>query len=135
MDIPSTMGFDNPRGCDAGSLRKTGESGWGRAVGYDPGAGRGGAQGAAGPFCACGQAICAGQQGYGAGGATQFCDIDEAGKNLMRMAVRQRPQGTRLSARSYHRVLKLDRTIADLAGRRQSRYSTWPKRYSIGPGG
>jgi len=40
----------------------------------------------------------------------------EAGKNLMRMAVRQRPQVTRLSARSYHRVLKLARTIADLAG-------------------
>jgi len=46
----------------------------------------------------------------------QFCDIDEAGKNLMRMAVRQRPKDTRLSARSYHRVLKLGRTIADLAG-------------------
>jgi magnesium chelatase family protein len=42
----------------------------------------------------------------------QFCDIDEAGKNLMRMAVRQMD----LSARSYHRVLKLGRTIADLAG-------------------
>lgn len=41
-----------------------------------------------------------------------FCDIDEAGKNLMRMAVRQMD----LSARSYHRVLKLARTIADLAG-------------------
>ena len=46
----------------------------------------------------------------------QFCGIDEAGKNLMRMAVRLRPQGTRLSARSYHRVLKLARTIADLTG-------------------
>ncbi len=34
--------------------------------------------------------------------AQKFCDIDEAGKNLMRMAVRQRPQGTHLSARSYH---------------------------------
>jgi magnesium chelatase family protein len=42
-----------------------------------------------------------------------------AGKNLMRMAVRQRPEDTRLSARSYHRVLKLARTIADLAGETQ----------------
>ena len=42
----------------------------------------------------------------------KFCDIDEAGKNLMRMAVRQMD----LSAQSYHRVLKLARTIADLAG-------------------
>ncbi len=45
----------------------------------------------------------------------KFCDIDEAGKNLMRMAVRQMD----LSARSYHRVLKLARTISDLAGEAQ----------------
>ena len=45
----------------------------------------------------------------------KFCDIDEAGKNLMRMAVRQMD----LSARSYHRVLKLARTISDLAGEGQ----------------
>ncbi|NJN82141.1 MAG: YifB family Mg chelatase-like AAA ATPase [Caldilineaceae bacterium] len=42
----------------------------------------------------------------------RFCEIDEEGKNLMRAAVRQMD----LSARSYHRVLKLARTIADLAG-------------------
>jgi len=41
-----------------------------------------------------------------------FCPIDEAGANLMRAAVRQMD----LSARAYHRVLKLARTIADLAG-------------------
>ena len=41
-----------------------------------------------------------------------FCEIDEEGMNLMRAAVRQMD----LSARSYHRVLKLARTIADLAG-------------------
>jgi magnesium chelatase family protein len=41
-----------------------------------------------------------------------FCQIDEAGKNLMRAAVRQ----LELSARAYHRVLKISRTIADLAG-------------------
>ena len=42
----------------------------------------------------------------------RFCVIDEAGKNLMRAAVKQMD----LSARAYHRVLKLGRTIADLAG-------------------
>ena len=42
----------------------------------------------------------------------QFCQIDEAGRNLMRSAVQQ----MNLSARAYHRVLKLSRTIADLAG-------------------
>ena len=38
--------------------------------------------------------------------------LDEAGEGLLRAAVRQ----LHLSARSYHRVLKLARTIADLAG-------------------
>ena len=42
----------------------------------------------------------------------KFCPLDEAGKNLMQAAVRQMD----LSARAYHRVLKLGRTIADLAG-------------------
>jgi magnesium chelatase family protein len=42
----------------------------------------------------------------------RFCDLDETGKNLMRAAVQQ----MNLSARAYHRVLKLARTIADLAG-------------------
>lgn len=40
----------------------------------------------------------------------QFCQLDETGKNLMRAAVQQ----MNLSARAYHRVLKLSRTIADL---------------------
>ena len=40
-----------------------------------------------------------------------FCQLDETGKNLMRAAVQQ----MNLSARAYHRVLKLARTIADLA--------------------
>ena len=42
----------------------------------------------------------------------QFCAIDADDKELMRSAVRQ----LELSARAYHRVLKLARTIADLAG-------------------
>ena len=40
-----------------------------------------------------------------------FCQLDEAGRNLMRAAMQQMD----LSARAYHRVLKLSRTIADLA--------------------
>ncbi len=41
-----------------------------------------------------------------------FARLDTAGEQLMRTAVRQ----LALSARGYHRVLKLARTIADLAG-------------------
>jgi magnesium chelatase family protein len=43
--------------------------------------------------------------------------LDEAGEQLIRMAVRQ----LSLSARAYHRVLKLARTIADLASAEQIR--------------
>ncbi len=42
----------------------------------------------------------------------RFCRPDEAGQALLRAAMRQ----LNLSARGYHRVLKLARTIADLAG-------------------
>jgi magnesium chelatase family protein len=42
----------------------------------------------------------------------KFCKLDEAGDNLVRQAMSQLD----LSARGYHRVLKLARTIADLAG-------------------
>ncbi|MGB9673601.1 MAG: ATP-binding protein, partial [Anaerolineales bacterium] len=42
----------------------------------------------------------------------RYCVLDEAGKNLMRTAMSR----LQLSARAYHRVLKLARTIADLAG-------------------
>lgn len=41
----------------------------------------------------------------------RYCDLDESGKQLMRAAMKQ----MNLSARAYHRVLKLARTIADLA--------------------
>jgi magnesium chelatase family protein len=40
-----------------------------------------------------------------------FCQLDEAGRNLMRSAMDQ----LQLTARGYHRVLKVARTIADLA--------------------
>lgn len=42
----------------------------------------------------------------------QFCPLDEAGHQLIGAAMRQ----LGLSARAYHRVLKLARTIADLVG-------------------
>ena len=45
----------------------------------------------------------------------QFASLDEAGEALLAAAVRQMA----LSARSYHRVLKLARTIADLAAEEQ----------------
>ena len=40
----------------------------------------------------------------------QYCAIDDAGKNLLRPAMQQ----MQMSARAYHRILKLARTIADL---------------------
>ena len=42
----------------------------------------------------------------------KFCKLDEPGQSLMRSAMSQ----MNLSARAYHRLLKLARTIADLAG-------------------
>ena len=42
----------------------------------------------------------------------QFCELDEAGQRLVKAAMTQ----LQLSARAYHRILKLARTIADLAG-------------------
>ncbi len=42
----------------------------------------------------------------------QFCQTDASGEKLLKAAVQQ----LHLSAIAYHRVLKLARTIADLAG-------------------
>ena len=42
----------------------------------------------------------------------EYCVLDDAGKGLLRAAMQQ----LHLSARAYHRILKLARTIADLAG-------------------
>jgi magnesium chelatase family protein len=42
----------------------------------------------------------------------EHCRLDEAGERLLKAAVQQ----LQLSARAYHRVLKLARTVADLAG-------------------
>jgi len=46
------------------------------------------------------------------GEVRQFCKLQEEGQSLMRAAMNQ----MNLSARAYHRILKLARTIADLAG-------------------
>ncbi|HTX78384.1 MAG TPA: YifB family Mg chelatase-like AAA ATPase [Longilinea sp.] len=42
----------------------------------------------------------------------KFCMLDDAGRSLVKSAMNQ----LQLSARAYHRILKLARTIADLAG-------------------
>ena len=42
----------------------------------------------------------------------QFCKLRDEGQSLMRAAMSQ----LNLSARAYHRILKLARTIADLSG-------------------
>ncbi len=42
----------------------------------------------------------------------EYCELDETSKALMRSAMHQ----LGMSARAFHRVLKLARTIADLAG-------------------
>jgi magnesium chelatase family protein len=42
----------------------------------------------------------------------EYYRIDDAGKSLLRAAMQQ----LHMSARAYHRILKLARTIADLAG-------------------
>jgi len=46
------------------------------------------------------------------GEVRKFCKLDEASESLLRAAMNQ----MNLSARAYHRILKLARTIADLAG-------------------
>jgi len=45
----------------------------------------------------------------------KFYKLDETGNNFVRAAMSQ----LNLSARAYHRILKLARTIADLAGSEQ----------------
>jgi magnesium chelatase family protein len=45
----------------------------------------------------------------------KFCDLDDTCRSLMKTAMSQ----LQLSARAYHRILKLAKTIADLAGSEQ----------------
>lgn len=51
----------------------------------------------------------------GPGEVREFCALDETGRRLMKSAMAQMG----LSARAFHRVLKVARTIADLAGAEQ----------------
>jgi magnesium chelatase family protein len=48
----------------------------------------------------------------GPGEVRDLCRLDDAGKSLLKAAMQQ----LHMSARAYHRILKLARTIADLAG-------------------
>lgn len=48
----------------------------------------------------------------GPGEVRRFCTLDEAGRALVRLAMAK----LQLSARAFHRILRLARTIADLAG-------------------
>jgi magnesium chelatase family protein len=48
----------------------------------------------------------------GAGEITKYCVLTAEAKQVLELSVRR----MQLSARSYHRVLKLSRTIADLTG-------------------
>ncbi|MBN8579113.1 MAG: hypothetical protein J0L96_00475 [Anaerolineae bacterium] len=50
------------------------------------------------------------------GEVRQFCELQPEGPSLMRAAMSQ----LNLSACAYHRILKLSRTIADLAGSDES---------------
>jgi magnesium chelatase family protein len=54
--------------------------------------------------------VCNGDMGPGE--VRQFCRLEAAGENLMRSAMAK----MHLSARAFHRLLKLARTMADLAG-------------------
>lgn len=61
----------------------------------------------------------------------QFCPLDETSTNLLKAAMQQ----MQLSARAYHRILKLARTIADLVGAEQIQTAHIAEAISIGLGG
>jgi magnesium chelatase family protein len=62
-------------------------------------------------FAPCGNSRLQVNADMGPGEVREFCDLDESGKQLIRAAMKQ----LNLSARAFHRILKLARTIADLA--------------------
>ncbi len=61
------------------------------------------------------------------GEVRQFCQLQAEGQSLMRSAMSQ----LNLSARAYHRILKLSRTIADLAGSEEIQSALWKKGFNI----
>ncbi|MDT8422043.1 MAG: ATP-binding protein [Desulfuromonadales bacterium] len=58
----------------------------------------------------------------------KFCQIDDQGQKLLEMVTDK----LGLSARSYSRILKVARTIADLAGEENIRLPYLPRRFSTG---
>jgi magnesium chelatase family protein len=56
-----------------------------------------------------------------------FCRLHVEGQSLMRSAMNQ----LNLSVRAYHQILKLARTIADLAGSERFNPPIWRRHYSI----
>jgi len=64
----------------------------------------------------------------GPGEVRDYCRLDDAGKSLLKAAMQQ----LHMSARAYHRILKLARTIATWQGVTRFRRRTWRRRFSIG---
>ncbi len=60
----------------------------------------------------------------------EFCQVEPEAQSLLKAAMRQ----LALSARAFHRILKLARTIADLTGAPTIDAATSPRRYSTGRG-
>ena len=59
----------------------------------------------------------------------QFCELQDEGQSLMRAAMSQ----MNLLARTYHRILKLAQTIADLAGSEEIQSSHLAEALQYGP--
>jgi magnesium chelatase family protein len=61
------------------------------------------------------------------GEVRQFCKLQDEGQSLMQAAMTQ----LNLSARAYHRILKLARTTVDLAGSDESNLSNLRRRCAL----
>ena len=64
----------------------------------------------------------------GARDIKRYCAVNDDAERLLETAINK----LGLSARAYSRVLKVGRTIADLAGPKKSSPPTSPKRFNIG---
>ena len=65
-----------------------------------------------GPRARRGETACAASAGVGPAEVREYCLLDDAGKGLLRAAMTH----LGMSARAFHRILKLARTITDLEG-------------------